>query len=92
MGVRIEEVEFSQDFKAAAHSGVTCIFCGLPTPVRATEQKPAETCPSRPTSHISIVRCEICGKEAPYLSGEVAEFGDVFRARRISLFANDEGI
>lgn len=84
MAAIVEEVEVSGDFAATAHSGVTCIFCGLPTPVRATAPKAFETHLSHPASHVSIVRCEICGKEATYLSREVAEFGDVFRARRMS--------
>lgn len=82
MGATIEEVGISEDFGATAHSGVTCIFCGLPTRLHATAPTPFETHLSHPASHVSIVRCEICGKEATYLSREVAEFGDVFRARR----------
>jgi len=92
MGSVIEQVDLSRDSEAPSHSGVTCIFCGLPTPVRVTSQKVLATYPPRPSSRVSIVRCEICGKEAPYLSEEVADFGEVFRERRVSLSVKEYGI
>jgi hypothetical protein len=38
---------------------VVCLFCGHRTPAFAG------------ASGISLVRCRVCGKEAPYLVGEI---------------------
>jgi hypothetical protein len=52
---------------------VACIFCGLPTPLPASG-------PGGSASHvaprISIVRCLVCGKEAPYRACDVFEPGE----------------
>jgi hypothetical protein len=79
-----EQVDFTGHSGVAARKGVKCIFCGLPTPLPAASDAAFETQGSQSASHVSIVRCEICGKEAAYLSREVGEFGDLFRARRTS--------
>lgn len=92
MGAIIEEVEFNRDPEETAHSGVTCIFCGLPTPAHAPAKKTFEAYPPQPSRRVSLVRCEICGKEAPYLSSEVTEFGEVFRVRRTALVEKEQGI
>lgn len=86
MGPMVEADEPSQGSEVRSHAGVTCIFCGLPTPVRAVALKPHATDLSTPVRHVSIVRCEVCGKEAPYLSHEVSEFGEVFQSRRAAAF------
>ena len=41
---------------------VVCLFCGHRTPALAV------------VSSISLVRCRVCGKEAPYLAGEIVAF------------------
>jgi hypothetical protein len=41
---------------------VVCLFCGHRTPALAA------------VSSISLVRCRVCGKEAPYLAGEIITF------------------
>jgi len=91
MGAIIEEVELNRGSEQTHLSGVTCIFCGLPTPVHASVQRGTGTNPSQPTRHISLVRCEICGKEAPYLSCEVAEFAEVSWAGRRVWVAQEHG-
>jgi hypothetical protein len=83
MGIIIEEAEQKPDLRTAICKGVTCIFCGLPTPVFAPAQKNAETRSLLSRTHVSLVRCEICGKEAPYLSSEVTEFGNGFRTEKL---------
>jgi hypothetical protein len=48
-------------------SEVTCLFCGSRTPVPAA--KPARRSANRTTDanfRVSIIRCHICEKEAPY--------------------------
>lgn len=79
MGAIIEAVQTSQHPDAAAHNGVVCIFCGLLTPVQVAADH-----------RVSIVRCGICGKEAPYLAQEITEFGEGLREPSGSLwFARD---
>jgi transcription elongation factor Elf1 len=41
---------------------VVCLFCGRHTPVLGV------------VSGISLVRCRVCGQEAPYLAGEIVTF------------------
>jgi len=46
---------------------VACLFCGTRTPAPAP--KPARRSATRthnPKFSVSIVRCRVCGKEAPY--------------------------
>jgi len=73
MGANIEAVIVSQKLETIPCKGVTCMFCGLPTPLP----------PSVPSklSHISIVRCKLCGKEAPYRACDIIEFGGKCQAR-----------
>jgi translation initiation factor 2 beta subunit (eIF-2beta)/eIF-5 len=42
---------------------VVCLFCGRHTPAL-----------TRVRTGISLVRCRVCGKEAPYLANEVVTF------------------
>jgi hypothetical protein len=88
----IEAIEVSRDSELGVQTGVTCIFCGLPTPVRAATRKAFEMHLPQPMSHISIVRCEICEKEAPYLSKEVSDIGEIFRARGIPSVEKQYGV
>ena len=85
MGIVIEQAELKRDLRTTIRKGVTCIFCGLPTPVYAPAQESVETRSLSSRTHISLVRCEICGKEAPYLSSEVTEFGNGFRTENLFL-------
>jgi hypothetical protein len=62
MNATIETVLVSQKLDTLANKNVTCIFCGLPTPVPACPSKLESNIPR----HIFIVRCTLCGKEAPY--------------------------
>jgi hypothetical protein len=78
MGAIIEAVQTSQHPDTAAHNGVVCIFCGLPTPVRTSGEGTSATHEPRP-HRVSIVRCGICGKEAPYRAHEITEFGAMLR-------------
>ena len=59
----IEAVTASQKLETITRKEVTCIFCGLPTPVPASS--PSQSASHVPP-HIFIVRCKLCGKEAPY--------------------------
>ena len=90
MGAIIEAVQTSQHPETTAQRGVVCIFCGLPTPVQTPGEKTSATLPSRPDlrglqvqpapgHRLSLVRCEMCGKEAPYLAHEITEFGEGLR-------------
>jgi hypothetical protein len=77
MGANIEAVIVSRKFETVTRKEVTCIFCGLPTPVPASDpSKFGSHVPSR----ISIVRCNICGKEAPYRACDIFEFGEKCQA------------
>ena len=78
MCAAIETVRASQELETMTPKEVTCIFCGLPTPVPAWG-------PSGLASHaprrISIVRCMVCGKEAPYRACDTFELGQMCGAR-----------
>ena len=90
MGATIEAVGLRQDPETATQSGVVCIFCGLPTPVRASSEGTFATHLRRPSTRVSLVRCEACGKEALYHADEIAEFGEILGASGGSLwFAKD---
>src|SRR5579862_5608022 len=58
MGATIEAVGLRQDPETATQSGVVCIFCGLPTPVRASSEGTFATHLRRPSTRVSLVRCE----------------------------------
>ncbi len=48
--------------------GVVCLFCGVQTPVANNFDR------STPKGHrASIIRCECCGKEAPYYPSEAVQ-------------------
>jgi hypothetical protein len=78
MSLAIETVRVSQELETITCKEVTCIFCGRPTPVPAWG-------PSGFASHvprrISLVRCMVCGKEAPYRACDTFEFGEMYSAR-----------
>jgi hypothetical protein len=78
MAANSEAVILSQTRETITRKEVTCIFCGLPTPVPASS--PSKFASHVPR-HISIVRCELCGKEAPYRARDIFDVG-VMRAAR----------
>jgi hypothetical protein len=90
MGATIEAIEVSQHPGTTTHSGVVCIFCGLPTPVQTAREGTFTTDVFRLDRRVSLVRCEVCGKEAPYLAYEIAEFGEMFREPSASLWFGKE--
>jgi hypothetical protein len=53
-------------------TGVVCLHCGLQTPLQISTSgdQPARISDQSRLS-ISLVRCAMCGKEAPYLSREI---------------------
>lgn len=55
---------------------VVCLFCGTRTVVPASQARDAV---SEPTSGagITIVRCHLCRKEAPYAASEIFRNQDV---------------
>jgi hypothetical protein len=79
MGAIIEAVQVNQNPETGTHSGVVCIFCGLPTPVQSSGEGTFAAHVPRANRRFSIVRCEVCGKEAPYRAHEITEFGEMFR-------------
>jgi hypothetical protein len=78
MCAAIETIRSGQISEAIIQEEVTCIFCGLPTPVPAWETSKFG---SRLPRHISIIRCEVCGKEAPYPTCDFIELSELCRAR-----------
>jgi hypothetical protein len=78
MDANIEAVIVSQKLETITRKEVTCIFCGLPTPVPASG--PSKFASHVPR-HISIVRCKLCGKEAPYRARDTFEVGEMCGAR-----------
>jgi hypothetical protein len=92
MGIIIEETEVKGDLQATLFKGVTCIFCGLPTPVDSHAPEKAEAGWPQSSTRVSLVRCEICRKEAPYLSREVTEFGDIVRTSESFFRARPHGL
>lgn len=70
-----------QELETIACKEVICIFCGLPTPVPASDpSKIASYVPRR----ISIIRCKVCGKEAPYRACDILGFGEMYMKTAIS--------
>ena len=72
MGANIEAVIVSQK-QTVTRKEVNCIYCGLPTPVPASDRSKLG---SHVPRHLSIVRCNMCGKEAPYRTCDIFEFGE----------------
>jgi hypothetical protein len=74
MDTNIETAIVSQKLETITRKEVTCIYCGLPTPVPASS-------PSKFASHVPrrifIVRCKLCGKEAPYRARDTCEVGEM---------------
>jgi hypothetical protein len=80
MCAAIETIRSGQIPEAIIQKEVTCIFCGLPTPVPAKETSKVG---GRLPCHISIIRCEVCGKEAPYPTSDFLELSEMCRVRSI---------
>jgi len=73
MGANIEAVRVSQKLEVITSKEVTCIFCGRLTPVPALGKFASHV-----PRGISLVRCKVCGKEAPYPASDIFELGDHF--------------
>ena len=57
--------------KNDGHKGVVCLFCGTCTSLSAQAQQRHA---AHPDEHrVSIIRCQLCGKEAVYLSAEIVD-------------------
>lgn len=63
MNATIEAASAAQNLESISSEDVTCIYCGSPTPTHSSGAIPFE---GHVPSCISIVRCHLCGKEAPY--------------------------
>ena len=74
MGAAIETVTMNRNSKKLPGKEVTCIFCGLPTPVPPSDPSKFR---SHVPRHISIIRCRVCGKEAPYRTCDIFDFGKI---------------
>ena len=77
MCATIAAVGVSQNSEAITQE-VTCIFCGLQTPIPASS---AGKFASHLPRHLAIVRCEVCGKEAPYRTCDFLDLGEMCRSR-----------
>jgi translation initiation factor 2 beta subunit (eIF-2beta)/eIF-5 len=53
----------NQDSEKRHRSGVACLFCGRRTPLPTSEGR-----------RVLIIRCRVCGKEAPYEASRITEF------------------
>jgi hypothetical protein len=71
MAANIEATMVSQKLEGMIRKQVNCIFCGLPTPVPIPG--PGKFAGCAPSS-LLIIRCNQCGKEAPYRAGEILQF------------------
>ena len=68
----IEQVPAGWGPERSRRRNVTCIFCGLATPI------PESVFSFRGYGRgVSIVRCRVCRKEAPYLYRDILESGDI---------------
>jgi hypothetical protein len=74
MSANTETVLQSLKPEAITRKKVACLSCGLPTPV-ATH--PPGEYGSLGLSLISIVRCKVCGKEAPYRLCDMFEYEEM---------------
>lgn len=53
------------------HRGVICLHCGMPTPFSKGTDGESSSSGAEVRLRISLVRCTVCGKEAPYLGRDV---------------------
>jgi ribosomal protein S14 len=81
MGTTIELVTALRKPETTTRKGVTCIFCGLATAIPASGPGKFASHVPRSNPRVSIVRCEICGKEAPYPIREILEFRETSRVQ-----------
>ncbi len=67
-------------------TGVTCLFCGLPTPLAvSTNQGTSAGVIANSSPRLFIVRCSECGKEAPYFAHEVVVFKGTSHAMHLAV-------
>jgi ribosomal protein S14 len=77
MAATIEAVQTKPRSETTARGLVTCIFCGLPTPVNTLSRAGLSDRVREVRSHVRIARCELCGKEAPYFEHEINGFEEL---------------
>jgi hypothetical protein len=58
----------NQESGTRHRSGVVCLFCRIPTPLPAGPRASAHGV------RVLIIRCQVCGKEAPYQASKIIEF------------------
>jgi hypothetical protein len=64
MTTSMSALDESPEPKTISRNGVICIFCGLPTQVVSSNP-------------VFLLRCDACGKEAPYLAGDARVLSDL---------------
>ena len=66
------------EFDASRLRGVICLFCGTRTVLPHLGDR-GQTLPSHveAESHVALIRCRLCLREAPYGPKEIVEFRDV---------------
>lgn len=73
----LEEPTMNERPETQYLSGVVCMFCGRRTPL--PEMTGPKTSGGR---RVMILRCHVCGKEAPYQASEMFEFQEEARSAK----------
>jgi RNase P subunit RPR2 len=69
----------TQEQEKSQQSGVMCLFCGSSTPL------PAAAGPrTSEERRVVIIRCRVCGKEAPYQADEIVDLHDRTALRAVA--------
>jgi hypothetical protein len=55
------------------HKGVICLFCGKSTHLPPQVERRLSASPAESAYRPSILRCDLCGKEALYLPEEIVD-------------------
>lgn len=65
-------------------TGVVCLHCGMHTALSALSGKGPSNgiTTAKLNPYLSIVRCHECGKEAPYLAGDIVVFKGTLNNKR----------
>jgi hypothetical protein len=67
------------DQRKQSHGGVICVHCGMHISLPSFTNGSSSGTSSEPERHISIARCDTCGKEAPYLASDIIVIAEVYR-------------
>jgi len=62
------------DREESYHNGVICLFCGKVNMLPAQAERRQFASPAESGLRASIVRCDLCSKEALYLFEEIVDF------------------